>query len=83
MIFALKVLTTYEEPYIRAMLLGIDVPGKYAAWIELIIIHMLVPNSSFMGHFAGILAGALYCKSFFGTIIDKILLCLTGNSCLT
>lgn len=78
-IFALKVLTTHEEPYIRAMLLGVEIPGKYAAWVELIVIHMLVPNSSFMGHFAGILAGIIYCKSFLGPLLDKLLYCITGK----
>ncbi|KAK6623729.1 hypothetical protein RUM43_009582, partial [Polyplax serrata] len=78
-IFALKVLTTHEEPYIRAMLLGVEIPGKYAAWVELIVIHMLVPNSSFMGHFAGILAGIIYCKSFLGPLLDKLLYCITGD----
>lgn len=72
-------MTTHEEPYVRAMLLGIEIPGKYAAWVELIVIHMLVPNSSFMGHFAGILAGIIYCKSFIGSIVDGFLYYITGD----
>lgn len=61
------------------MLIGIQIPGKYAAWVELIVIHMLVPNSSFMGHLAGILSGVLYCKTFIGTLVDKALFCITGT----
>lgn len=79
-IFALKVLTTHEEPSIKAMLVGVQIPGKYAAWVELIVIHMLVANSSFMGHLAGILAGIIYCKTFLGTVADKIFSCLTGKN---
>lgn len=36
---------------------GFQVPTKYAAWLELLVIHVLVPRSSFMGHMCGILAG--------------------------
>lgn len=36
---------------------GFQVPTKYAAWLELVVIHFLVPRSSFMGHMCGILAG--------------------------
>lgn len=36
---------------------GFRVPTKYAAWLELLVIHLLVPRSSFMGHMCGILAG--------------------------
>lgn len=36
---------------------GFQVPTKYAAWLELVVIHVLVPRSSFMGHMCGILAG--------------------------
>ncbi|KAK6623373.1 hypothetical protein RUM43_009225 [Polyplax serrata] len=78
-IFALKVLTTHEEPNLTAMLVGIQIPGRYAAWIELILIHLLVPNSSFMGHLAGILAGVIYCNTIIGGILDEIITCLTGK----
>lgn len=78
-IFALKVLTTHEEPNMRAMVVGIQIPGKYAAWVELILIHMLVPNSSFMGHLAGILSGVAYCKTYLGSVVDKLVCLMTGS----
>ena len=41
---------------------GIPVPSKYAAWAELILIQMFVPDVSFLGHLGGILAGLLYLR---------------------
>ena len=41
---------------------GINVPTKHAAWVELVVISLVTPNASFVGHLAGILAGVLYCR---------------------
>ncbi len=41
-------------------LYGIYVPTKHAAWAELVLISLITPNASFVGHLAGILAGILY-----------------------
>ncbi|CAB3372928.1 Hypothetical predicted protein [Cloeon dipterum] len=49
-IFALKVLTSEQQ----------DTSMRYAVWSELILIYLMVPGSSFMGHLAGILAGGRY-----------------------
>ncbi|TYZ68934.1 hypothetical protein PybrP1_012196 [[Pythium] brassicae (nom. inval.)] len=43
-----------------AVLFALKVPTKYAAWLELVAIHYLVPHSSFLGHMCGILAGYIY-----------------------
>lgn len=59
-LFALKVLTTYYEGDAYRSIHGVYVPAKYAVWAELVIIHLLVPRASFMGHLAGILAGLAY-----------------------
>ena len=40
--------------------MGIRFPTQYAAWLELVLISMISPNASFLGHLAGILAGYLY-----------------------
>jgi rhomboid domain-containing protein 1 len=49
-IFALKVLTTYNLPNGTVHMLNfIPVPSKYAYWVELITISLLVPNASFAG----------------------------------
>ncbi|KAG6519428.1 hypothetical protein ZIOFF_022922 [Zingiber officinale] len=60
-LFALKVvLNAYsdEYTYVHSMV----IPTRYAAWAELILIQVLVPGVSFMGHLGGILAGLLYLK---------------------
>lgn len=41
-------------------ILGFRVHTRYAAWLELVLISLLVPNASFLGHLCGILAGILY-----------------------
>ena len=41
-------------------IMGISFPSKYAAWLELVLISMIHPNVSFVGHLAGILAGIIY-----------------------
>ncbi|CAI5716776.1 unnamed protein product [Peronospora destructor] len=55
-LFALKVLLNHNSPAFSSIY-GFQVPTKYAAWLELVVIHFLVPRSSFMGHMCGILAG--------------------------
>lgn len=78
-IFALKLITTLENPVGHRYVAGIRVPTRYTAWAELIAIHMLVPNASFVGHLAGIIAGLIYMKTFIGTLIDAILYSITGQ----
>ncbi|KAI3993324.1 hypothetical protein MKX01_010067 [Papaver californicum] len=41
---------------------GLMVPARHAAWVELILIQMFVPNVSFLGHLGGIVAGILYLR---------------------
>lgn len=43
-----------------AQVLGIQVNTRYATWLELALISLLVPNASFLGHLCGIMAGILY-----------------------
>ncbi|KAI9989570.1 hypothetical protein PInf_019855 [Phytophthora infestans] len=56
-LFALKVLLNHNSPAFSSVY-GFQVPTKYAAWLELVVIHFLVPRSSFIGHMCGILAGS-------------------------
>ncbi|KAA0188475.1 hypothetical protein HAZT_HAZT010751 [Hyalella azteca] len=71
-LFALKVVSTYHESrgYETASTsllwhLHITVPTRYAVWVELLVIHILVPRSSFAGHLAGILVGLAYVTTGF------------------
>ncbi|GBG85503.1 hypothetical protein CBR_g40142 [Chara braunii] len=60
-LFAMKVLLTWRAPSTNlTQVYGIVVPTRYASWVELLVIQMLVPNASFLGHLAGILAGIVY-----------------------
>ncbi|XP_054290608.1 rhomboid-related protein 4-like [Macrosteles quadrilineatus] len=77
-LFALKVITTAETGPGTAYIMGIPVPSKYAAWAELVAIHLLVPNASFLGHLAGILAGCAYMSTPIGRVVDSIIANITG-----
>ncbi|CAK9795334.1 Rhomboid-related protein 4 [Anthophora plagiata] len=78
-LFALKVLVVCEEHDRIHDVGGFRVPSKIAVWVELILIHLLVPQSSFIGHLGGILVGCLYCYTFIGEIIDNIICTVTGT----
>lgn len=58
-LFALKVVLNYNSPS-HTNVYGILVPSRYAAWVELLVIQMFVPGTSFLGHLCGILAGVIY-----------------------
>ncbi|CAF3711649.1 unnamed protein product, partial [Rotaria sordida] len=61
-IFALKVITTHYTPDHSSYSLFSFIPisTKYIVWVELIVIQLITPNVSFLGHLAGILVGLLY-----------------------
>ncbi|XP_027916410.1 rhomboid-like protein 14, mitochondrial isoform X1 [Vigna unguiculata] len=60
-LFAMKVvLNSQSSDY--SYVHGVIVPSRYAAWAELILVQLLVPGVSFIGHLGGILAGLLYVK---------------------
>ncbi|XP_026672495.1 rhomboid-related protein 4-like [Ceratina calcarata] len=77
-LFALKVIVVCEEHDRMQNVGGLRVPSKIAVWVELILIHLLVPHSSFVGHLGGILVGCLYCYTFVGEMIDNIVCTVTG-----
>lgn len=73
-IFALKVLVTHYSPSGTQYAMGIiPVPSKYIFWAELVLIQLITPNASFVGHLAGILVGLLYIKGPLKTIMDSFL----------
>lgn len=60
-LFAMKVvLNSRSDDYTNVY--GVLVPSRYAAWAELILIQMFVPDVSFLGHLSGILAGLVYLR---------------------
>lgn len=73
-LFAMKVLTTHYSPGGRQYVLGvIPIPSKYIFWAELVLIQMVAPNASFVGHLAGILVGLAYVKGPLKFLMDIFL----------
>ena len=61
-LFALKVVIAWDSPGGNESFFNLfTVPVKYSFWAELLICHFLVPNSSFLGHLSGIIAGLMFC----------------------
>ena len=59
-IFALKVILAHFTPNAMSRVMGIfNVPIRYALWLELALISVLVPNASLVGHLSGILVGII------------------------
>lgn len=72
-IFAVKVVTTYRLPPGMTYIMGLlPVPSRLAVWAELLVISILVPNASFVGHLAGILVGLAYVMGPLRMIIDSL-----------
>lgn len=72
-IFAVKVVTTYRLPPTTSYVMGLlPVPSRLAVWAELIVISILVPNASFVGHLAGILVGLAYVTGPLKGIMDSL-----------
>lgn len=61
-LFALKVVLNWNSPS-HTNVYGVLVPSRYSAWVELAVIQMFVPGTSFLGHLCGILAGVIYMYS--------------------
>lgn len=60
-IFALKVVTTYNLPMSSMTNVYLfNVPSRFACWVELVLIQVVAPATSFTGHLAGIIVGLLY-----------------------
>ncbi|XP_041850174.1 rhomboid-related protein 4-like isoform X1 [Melanotaenia boesemani] len=59
-LFALKVVSNHFNPGGVTLLLNIRVSNRFASWVELVLIHLIVPGTSLVGHLAGILVGLLY-----------------------
>lgn len=62
-LFALKYVLNHGSPS-QSSIMGITLPTKYAAWAELILVSIMTPQASFIGHLSGILAGILYVHGY-------------------
>ncbi|CAM9282021.1 unnamed protein product [Scytosiphon promiscuus] len=77
-LFALKYVLSRRSPGATTVM-GFRVHTRYAAWLELVLISVLVPNASFLGHLCGILAGILYVEV---PIVLQLMNLLTGATLL-
>ncbi|XP_052432265.1 rhomboid-related protein 4 isoform X1 [Carassius gibelio] len=59
-LFGLKVVNNHYHPGGTTYIMGLPVASRYACWVELVLIHIMNPGTSFVGHLAGILVGLLY-----------------------
>ena len=59
-LFSLKYVHNSMSTDAFSSLMGMSVATKYICWLELVVIHFMVPRSSFVGHLSGILAGVIY-----------------------
>ncbi|XP_027136053.1 rhomboid-related protein 4-like isoform X2 [Larimichthys crocea] len=60
-LFALKVINNHYNPGGVTYLLGtIRVSNRFASWVELVLIYVIAPRTSLIGHLSGILVGLLY-----------------------
>uniref|UniRef100_L7M4E6 Peptidase S54 rhomboid domain-containing protein n=1 Tax=Rhipicephalus pulchellus TaxID=72859 RepID=L7M4E6_RHIPC len=73
-IFALKVLNNYYFPGRSRRFLGIDIdlPAGQVVWLELVLIQLVTPNASLVGHLAGILVGLAYVYGVITPVSDLV-----------
>ena len=83
-IFALKVVSTYIHPPGMTRVFGfIQVPMRLACWVELVLISLLFPNVSFVGHLSGILVGLAFVSGPLKTLMELPLSFLNGTKALS
>ncbi|XP_021177137.2 rhomboid-related protein 4 [Fundulus heteroclitus] len=78
-LFALKVLNNHYHPGGATYVMGLPVSNRYASWVELVLIHITSPGTSFVGHLAGILVGLLYTSGPLKTIMKRCADLVTSN----
>uniref|UniRef100_A0A3P8V9M1 Rhomboid domain containing 1 n=1 Tax=Cynoglossus semilaevis TaxID=244447 RepID=A0A3P8V9M1_CYNSE len=70
-LFALKVLNNHYNPGGVTYVVGIPISNSHASWVELVLIHITSPGTSFVGHLSGILVGLLYTLGPLKAIMEK------------
>ncbi|KAM7398858.1 hypothetical protein PAMP_018167 [Pampus punctatissimus] len=59
-LFALKVVSNHYDPGGVTYVLYTRVSNRFASWVELLLIYLIAPGTSLVGHLAGVLVGLLY-----------------------
>ncbi|XP_070761747.1 rhomboid-related protein 4-like isoform X2 [Enoplosus armatus] len=76
-LFALKVVSNHYNPGGVTYVLNIRVSNRFASWVELVLIYLIAPGTSLVGHLAGILVGLLYTV---GPLENIMKTCADGNN---
>jgi len=72
-IFALKILISNTDENQSGYLFGfIPISPRYTGWMELVLVQILAPTSSFTGHLAGLIIGYLYVLGPLEFLMNKI-----------
>lgn len=90
-LYALMVVDIYLQPYESRSLFGLWlIPSFIYPWANLLIMQLLLPNVSLLGHVSGIFTGFMYQfgwlkfltpkKSFFDKIEKKLCICCLNRS---
>ncbi|XP_030600968.1 rhomboid-related protein 4-like isoform X2 [Archocentrus centrarchus] len=69
-LFALKVVSNHFNPGGVTYVMNIRVSNRLASWAELVLIYLIYPGTSLVGHLAGILVGLLYTVGPLRTIME-------------
>ncbi|XP_022654323.1 rhomboid-related protein 4-like isoform X2 [Varroa jacobsoni] len=71
-IFALKVIINRVYPDVYPTIAGfqVRVPGGMYVWLELLMLSLIAPGVSFVGHLSGIIVGLAYSKGWLHPIFD-------------
>uniref|UniRef100_A0A3Q0SPB6 Rhomboid domain containing 1 n=1 Tax=Amphilophus citrinellus TaxID=61819 RepID=A0A3Q0SPB6_AMPCI len=69
-LFALKVVSNHFNPGGATYVMNIRVSNRLASWAELVLIYLIYPGTSLVGHLAGILVGLLYTVGPLRTIME-------------
>lgn len=71
-LFGLKVMLGHWNPDGGNYVMGFWVPTQYLAWAELLVIRLFVPESSFLGHICGALAGVLLIRTPLSRLLSLV-----------
>uniref|UniRef100_A0A3P8Q536 Peptidase S54 rhomboid domain-containing protein n=1 Tax=Astatotilapia calliptera TaxID=8154 RepID=A0A3P8Q536_ASTCA len=69
-LFALKIVNNHFNPGGVTYVMNIRVSNQFASWVELVLIYLIAPGTSLVGHLAGVLVGQLYTVGPLKTIME-------------
>ncbi|XP_035769950.1 rhomboid-related protein 4-like [Neolamprologus brichardi] len=69
-LFALKIVNNHFNPGGVTYVMNIRVSNRFASWVELVLIYLIAPGTSLVGHLAGVLVGLLYTVGPLKTIME-------------